>query len=60
MENFHSCFVLKHIFIGSLPNSIHAFTFVLSCILYIELSHNIYIIAKIIQIVQIHDIQIKI
>jgi hypothetical protein len=36
----------KHIFIGSLPNSSHVFTLVISCHLYIQLSHNIYIITR--------------
>ncbi len=46
MVNFHFCFVFKHIFIGSLPNSSHVFTLVFSCHLYIQLSHNIYIITR--------------
>jgi hypothetical protein len=46
MVNFCSYFVLECIFIKSLPNSLHNFTFVLSCLLYMQLSHNIYIFAK--------------
>lgn len=40
MVNLHYYFVFGTHFLGSLPNSLHRFTFVPSCLLYIQLSHN--------------------
>ncbi len=36
----------EHIFIGSLPNSLHAFTFAPSCPFFTQLPHNIHIIVR--------------
>jgi len=44
MINLHSCFVFKTHFHGSLPNLLHALTFVPSSLMYIQLPHNTYMI----------------
>ncbi len=46
MVKLHSCFVLKLIFIGLIPNSYCVFTFGPCCFLKPKFPHNIYIIVK--------------